>query len=828
MTFQDNQMRRVGLIVALVVFAGLTLSVIAVATAVGADGDQQTVELTTADGQFDGLHAVEGAVNDTERTDDAPTTDTATGSTLYVNEGSHFGGVEAINVTSGDTVWSNNDVVGSGDGMSAPTVAYGTVYITGTYSPDDIAESRLWALDAETGTVEWNFTVDRTDDSFTRNTAPTVVNDTVYVGLGESDNKGLYAIDAHSGEKEWVRDDLDALDTPTVVDGTVYMTDWGDDLHAFDAETGDTEWVYSGEAVTSNPTVADGTLYVGANFGSESEGELHALDAETGDLEWTFSAIEETSIQSDPVVDNGTVYFGGSGGSAIENFRLYAVSTVTGEKQWSWVHEERRIGTAPTVDGERVYLKMDSGHYTNTYAIDADTGDLDWTESTGDGGSITTYDDRVYLRANTCAYCSTRVQVHDDETGDELWNTGSVNSPMTITDDPEEGFSVDSAATQGLYGHTETYGTDSEFGQFEVTDLDPQDPVIAGDDLDVDVAVENSGDETVTDDIELVVDGTVADTAEDVELAPGETWSGTLRHTTDADDAPEISLTVTTDHDSQSTTATVDPLPAFEVEITDVTDPVGVEDTLLVETAVENTASVTEDQVVTLSINGTLADSVVVELNPGASTDVTLNYTTDSNDLPALEATVGSDHDEDSTTVSVVDTTTPVGADVGDVNQDGEVTIVDAALIQQHLAGMEPAPFDADLADVQRTGEVTIVDAVLIQQYLAGIADPSDLAVIEIDAPDAVDYGETKEITAELENAGDLGTIQAVELRLAEAGGNLDERTTVAVDVMDAAPAADGTVTFTLDTSDLSPGTYEYGVFTDDDEETDTFTIEDD
>ena len=59
---------------------------------------------------------------------------------------------------------------------------------------------------------------------------------------------------------------------------------------------------------------------------------------------------------------------------------------------------------------------------------------------------------------------------------------------------------------------------------------------------------------------------------------------------------------------------------------------------------------------------------------------------------------------------------------LGDVDGDGEVTILDVTFIQRNLAGIASS-FDIDkaVADVDRDDEVTIVDVTFIQRWLAGI-----------------------------------------------------------------------------------------------------------
>jgi PGF-CTERM protein len=61
---------------------------------------------------------------------------------------------------------------------------------------------------------------------------------------------------------------------PTVVDGTVFVGSDDSNLYAVDAATGEQEWVFETEAaIESSPIVADGTAYVRSN-----DGNLYALD----------------------------------------------------------------------------------------------------------------------------------------------------------------------------------------------------------------------------------------------------------------------------------------------------------------------------------------------------------------------------------------------------------------------------------------------------------------------------------------------------------------------------------------------------------------------
>ena len=65
---------------------------------------------------------------------------------------------------------------------------------------------------------------------------------------------------------------------------------------------------------------------------------------------------------------------------------------------------------------------------------------------------------------------------------------------------------------------------------------------------------------------------------------------------------------------------------------------------------------------------------------------------------------------------------------LGDVDNDGKVTIIDATYIQMKLAGIEiPFEFDDKYADVDKDGSVTVIDVTNIQLWLASRLPDSDI-----------------------------------------------------------------------------------------------------
>jgi len=154
---------------------------------------------------------------------------------------------------------------------------------------------------------------------------------------------------------------------------------------------------------------------------------------------------------------------------------------------------------------------------------------------------------------------------------------------------------------------------------------------------------------------------------------------------------------------------------------------------------------------------------------------------------------------------------------VGDVNRDDDVDIVDAVLIQQYLAQLNPEPFDSNLADVDRSGDISIVDAVLIQRKLAKIDDPGVTNVTAVDAPDTVAVGGQLNVSATITNDGGLGTVQTAEFQFAANESDLGTNATVSATTVDLGGGETTEPMVTIDTAQLDPGTYHIAVVTGDD-----------
>ena len=299
----------------------------------------------------------------------ANTSPVVVGEAVYTGSSGTGGNLWALDAATGDERWEFET---EGWVNHAPAFADGTVYV-GT-------DGQVFhAVDARTGEEQWTIHLGRD----LRDSSPTVVEDTVYVGTagdspatvsGENDEDEvdktgkLVALDAATGETQWSFEVADWISTtPAVVGGRVYFGEKTGHVRALDAETGEQAWSFeAGSQVFSAPTVSNGTLYFGAG------GRLYALDPETGDPHWTFD-LRRPNVKSSPAIADGTVYVGCSGGVAClesseddtcespdHTARLYAVDADHGAEEWRY-DVERDVRSSPAVADGVVYLGCAGG-----------------------------------------------------------------------------------------------------------------------------------------------------------------------------------------------------------------------------------------------------------------------------------------------------------------------------------------------------------------------------------------------------------------------------------------------------------------------------------
>ncbi|WP_290815087.1 lamin tail domain-containing protein [Halovivax sp.] len=195
----------------------------------------------------------------------------------------------------------------------------------------------------------------------------------------------------------------------------------------------------------------------------------------------------------------------------------------------------------------------------------------------------------------------------------------------------------------------------AEAGAAEITILETNDPVGAGEFLDVEAEIANVDDATITEDVHLVAGDRVD--GESVTIGPGESEIVTLGYET-YPVAVDVEFPVEVRGDGRRDSRTVrvyaDGAPPTSVGILETNDPVDAGDVLDVTTEIENAGDETVTEDVDLVVGGERVDGASVTLAPGETTRLELGYETYPVERDVeFPVTVRSSGDADERTVDV-------------------------------------------------------------------------------------------------------------------------------------------------------------------------------
>jgi outer membrane protein assembly factor BamB len=229
-----------------------------------------------------------------------------------------------------------------------------------------------------------------------------------------NDEGAVRAFDVSSGSLMWARTSL-PIPNIAVDSGRVFVnTGLGDGhLRALDLATGATIWAASGVGnASSSPTVA-GSLVV---QNTANGGTVRAFDAATGAPAW--SAATGTAISS-PVADATRLFQG------IQSNHLIALSQANGAVLWD-ASLPGEIYAGGTTGG----LAFATSFNGTVYALDAATGTLSWSFSTGSGflpSAMASAGGRVFLSSQTDAPV---LYALDVASGALLWSLPGAEAPI--------------------------------------------------------------------------------------------------------------------------------------------------------------------------------------------------------------------------------------------------------------------------------------------------------------------------------------------------------------------------------------------------------------
>ena len=188
--------------------------------------------------------------------------------------------------------------------------------------------------------------------------SPIIAGDTVVAALQP---QGIAAYRLSSGAEAW-RADLVA-DWPIAADDDLVFVSTRDAIHALRLSNGEEVWRTKTGQMTAPPLVDSGWV-VAATVGS-----LATFGAADGSLVWRR---ELSTVEYPPVIDGDLLIV------PLMDEALVALQLKTGETKW-----ETALGGrpgAPLAVGGKVYVSATDKQF---YAIDADSGRLDWPRRVG-------------------------------------------------------------------------------------------------------------------------------------------------------------------------------------------------------------------------------------------------------------------------------------------------------------------------------------------------------------------------------------------------------------------------------------------------------------
>lgn len=224
--------------------------------------------------------------------------------------------------------WQYNTVKAPGN-PSAPAVVNGVVYFA--------SADRVYAVDAETGTLKWRFPDEQSLPNVVRS-SPAVSSGAVYFGCGDGN---LYAVSAEDGSFLWAFATGGAVRSSPIISGeTVFVGSDDDHLYAVNAETGESIWGPYGFRtrgdIPNAPAASSGVVCFAST-------DLHIYGAgqPTGKTLWAYRTISAAAKSSPVIVDNtvyigaGSVIYGLSLRSGLQKLGITLPSPVSGTPAFS-------------------------------------------------------------------------------------------------------------------------------------------------------------------------------------------------------------------------------------------------------------------------------------------------------------------------------------------------------------------------------------------------------------------------------------------------------------------------------------------------------------
>jgi outer membrane protein assembly factor BamB len=263
-------------------------------------------------------------------------------------------------------VWSRS--VGSGDDQQNLRLAM--IKIEDQLLTTD-AKGHIEATNARTGKLVWKQNLD------TPVSGGISGEDTLLAVVGE--NATLYILDQQNGHIRWsTRLDNQALATPKIANGKVFVKTIDEQVFAFDAQTGKALWTFASGATQmilrfgSAPLVVNNKVII-----ATATGKVFALNAEDGSILWEqiiavpngITEVQQmVDIDMNPIVEEGIIYVASYQGN------LAAIELATGAVLW---HKEFSSFTGLSLAEDKLYITDANSHL---WCLDKASGRVEWKQ----------------------------------------------------------------------------------------------------------------------------------------------------------------------------------------------------------------------------------------------------------------------------------------------------------------------------------------------------------------------------------------------------------------------------------------------------------------
>jgi len=324
--------------------------------------------------------------------------------------------IRVLNASDGETLWSfpeNPEENNRGIFYIAPAVGAGRVIVASQITTGGFFSQRLdivWGLDVETGRELWRF--EGASGQYIEGGA--LSDDTFVIGNGDGN---VYALDAESGDLKWnFETGHHVWATPLIVADVVYVGSMDRHLYALNLADGQMRWdFHTRGAFASAPVLRNDTLYVGA-----FDDTFYAIDAQTGVERWRFES--EDWFWGSPAVGDDIVYAADVAGV------VYALDAGSGEEVWRKVIEDEamqdisvRAGPVLSEDGNQLFVGAQVGAQDGAlYALDTADGFVLWSKPS-EGRVLSTPVVSESLVYEALLYGTHRIRALHVENGREMW-----------------------------------------------------------------------------------------------------------------------------------------------------------------------------------------------------------------------------------------------------------------------------------------------------------------------------------------------------------------------------------------------------------------------